>query len=40
MACFRPATPKRSFTSAAAGAILYAFVLNFSASYLPITSSD
>jgi branched-chain amino acid transport system permease protein len=29
-----------SIFGAAAGAILYAFVLNFSASYLPVTSSD
>jgi branched-chain amino acid transport system permease protein len=29
-----------SIFGAAAGALLYAFVLNFSASYLPITSSD
>jgi branched-chain amino acid transport system permease protein len=29
-----------SIFGAAAGALLYAFVLNFSASYLPVTSSD
>jgi branched-chain amino acid transport system permease protein len=29
-----------SIFGAAAGALLYAFVLNFSATYLPVTSSD